>query len=59
MDFSIFSTKVCENKNAYTLSYSSIMSMHQKSYRNRVISWKVVRDSYVVVLISYKYRNIS
>ena len=33
--------------------------MHQKSYRNRVISWKVQRDSYVVVLISYKYRNIS
>ena len=33
--------------------------MHQKSYRNRVISWKVERDSYVVVLISYEYRNIS
>ena len=31
----------------------------QKSYRNRVIPWKVERDSYVVVLISYKYRNIS
>ena len=33
--------------------------MHQKSYRYSVISWKAERDSYVVVLISYKYSNIS
>ena len=29
------------------------------SCRNRVISWKVELDSYVVVPISYKCRNIS
>ena len=40
-------------------TYSFYSKMHQKSYRIRVISSKVERDSYVVVFISYKCRYIS